>query len=71
MLTKSRYSRPHDIYSLGIVLLELGLWKTLDQDIEVENADFEKVKRGALSSVTGLEGFVVPFLSSLSLSLLL
>ncbi len=35
-----RYSRAHDIYSLGCVLLEIGLWETLGELVEVEDEDY-------------------------------
>jgi hypothetical protein len=31
-----RYTRTHHIYSLGVVLLELGLWIPLEKRLEVE-----------------------------------
>ena len=42
-------------------MLELGLWKMLDKDLEVEDADFERVKRGALQLTMKLDGFVLSF----------
>lgn len=54
------YSRGHDIYSLGCVLLELGLWNTLDKLVEVEDEDFERVRRGFQSLTMSLDGYV-PF----------
>lgn len=50
------YSRGHDIYSLGCVLLELGLWNTLDKLVEVEDEDFERVRRGFQSLTMSLDG---------------
>lgn len=40
-----RYSRAHDIYSLGCVLLEIGLWKPLDELVDIDEEDFDKTKR--------------------------
>ncbi|KAE8448009.1 hypothetical protein EG329_009932 [Mollisiaceae sp. DMI_Dod_QoI] len=51
-----RYSRSHDIYSLGCVLLEIGLWKPLHELVEVEDDDFERVKRGFQSLTMDLDG---------------
>jgi serine/threonine protein kinase len=31
-----RYTRTHDIYSLGVVLIELGLWMPLEKRLETE-----------------------------------
>lgn len=53
------YSRGHDIYSLGCVLLELGLWNTLDKLVEVEDEDFERVRRGFQSLTMSLDGCVL------------
>ncbi|EKD17655.1 hypothetical protein MBM_04024 [Drepanopeziza brunnea f. sp. 'multigermtubi' MB_m1] len=51
-----RYNRAHDVYSLGCVLLELGLWETLASVVEVEDEDFERVKRGFQSLTMRLDG---------------
>lgn len=53
-----RYCRSHDLYSLGCVLLEIGLWKPLHELVEVEDDDFERVKRGFLSLTMDLVGYV-------------
>ena len=65
-----RYSRSHDIYSLGCVLLEIGLWKPLHQMVSVEDEDFERVRRGFQSLTMKLDGYVfsispLPFLCSM------
>jgi serine/threonine protein kinase len=52
----ARYNRAHDVYSLGCVLLELGLWETLASVVEVEDEDFERVKRGFQSLTMRLDG---------------
>jgi len=52
------YSRAHDIYSLGCVLLELGLWDCLERLVEVEDGDAERVRRGFLSLTMKLDGYV-------------
>ncbi len=51
-----KYSRVHDIYSLGCVLLEIGLWKPLHEVVAVEDEDFERVKRGFLQLTMKLDG---------------
>jgi hypothetical protein len=51
-----RYSRAHDIYSLGCVLLEIGLWEPLEQRVEVEDQDFERVKMGFQALTMKLDG---------------
>lgn len=51
-----RYSRSHDIYSLGCVLLEIGLWEPLDTLVEIEDEDFERVKRGFQTLTAKLDG---------------
>ena len=51
-----RYSRAHDIYSLGCVLLEIGLWEPLHEVVDVEDEDFERVKRGFQSLTLRLDG---------------
>jgi hypothetical protein len=51
-----RYSRAHDIYSLGCVLLEIGLWEPLDLRVEIEDDDFERVKRGFQALTMKLDG---------------
>ncbi|KAF4637106.1 hypothetical protein G7Y89_g972 [Cudoniella acicularis] len=56
-----RYSRAHDIYSLGCVLLEIGLWKPLDQLVEIEDEEFERTKRnfqGLTMKLDGMTGSV-------------
>jgi hypothetical protein len=39
-------------------LLELGLWNPLDKLVEVEDEDFERVKRGFQSMTMQLDGYV-------------
>ncbi|KAG4421215.1 hypothetical protein IFR04_005626 [Cadophora malorum] len=51
-----RYSRAHDFYSLGCVLLEIGLWEPLHEVVDVEDEDFERVKRGFQSLTLRLDG---------------
>ncbi|KAL2072060.1 hypothetical protein VTL71DRAFT_11403 [Oculimacula yallundae] len=51
-----RYSRAHDIYSLGCVLLEIGLWEPLHEMVDVEDEDYERVKRGFQSLTLRLDG---------------
>jgi hypothetical protein len=51
-----RYSIAHDIYSLGCVLLEIGMWKSLRELVEVEDEDFERVKRGYQAVTMKLDG---------------
>ncbi|RDL32602.1 Protein kinase-like (PK-like) [Venustampulla echinocandica] len=56
-----RYSRAHDIYSLGCVLLEIGLWKPLDRIVEIEDGDFERTKKtfqGLTMELDGLTGSI-------------
>jgi serine/threonine protein kinase len=66
---KARYNRAHDIYSLGCVLLELGLWGTLEVLVEVEDDDFERVRRGFQSLTMRLDGFVSRLPSSSPLAI--
>jgi hypothetical protein len=40
-----RYSRAYDVYSLGVLLLEVGLWKSLDSILDVSNDEFERTKK--------------------------
>ncbi|KAH8801524.1 hypothetical protein F5884DRAFT_862218 [Xylogone sp. PMI_703] len=35
-----RYSRSHDIYSIGVVLLEIGIWRPLEEVAYVQSEDF-------------------------------
>jgi hypothetical protein len=51
-----RYSRSHDIYSLGCVLLEIGLWEPLETLVEIEDDDYERVKRGFQALTMKLDG---------------
>jgi hypothetical protein len=39
----TRYSRAHAIYSLGCVLLEIGLWRPLEDVADVSEVDYDKV----------------------------
>jgi hypothetical protein len=51
-----RYSRSHDIYSLGCVLLEIGLWEPLEALVEIEDDDYERVKMGFQALTMKLDG---------------
>jgi hypothetical protein len=51
-----RYSRTHDIYSLGVLLLEIGLWKPIAAVIKLPDDDFERTKKDFLGLTTRLEG---------------
>ncbi|KAH6682537.1 hypothetical protein B0J14DRAFT_127368 [Halenospora varia] len=51
-----RYSRSHDIYSLGCVLLEIGLWKPLDAVVDVEDEEYERTKRNFQGLTMKLDG---------------
>ncbi len=51
-----RYSRSHDIYSLGVVLLEIGFWRPVREMVDVEDEDFERVKRGFQALTMKLDG---------------
>jgi hypothetical protein len=51
-----RYSIAYDIYSLGCILLEIGMWKSLRELVEVEDEDFERVKRGYQAVTMKLDG---------------
>lgn len=51
-----RYSRSHDIYSLGCVLLEIGLWKPLDAVVDVEDDEFERTKKAFQGLTMKLDG---------------
>jgi hypothetical protein len=51
-----RFSRSHDIYSLGCVLLEIGLWKPLDKLVEVDDEEFERTKRNFQGLTMKLDG---------------
>jgi hypothetical protein len=51
-----RYSRSHDIYSLGCVLLEIGLWEPLEALVEIEDDDYERVQRGFQALTMKLDG---------------
>lgn len=53
-----RYSRAHDIYSLGCVLLEIGLWKPLDQLADIDDDDYDKTKREFQALCANLNGKV-------------
>ncbi|RFU34982.1 hypothetical protein B7463_g1370, partial [Scytalidium lignicola] len=35
-----RYSRSHDIYSIGVVLLEVGIWRPLEEVAYIQSDDF-------------------------------
>jgi hypothetical protein len=54
--SRIRYSRAHDIYSLGCVLLEIGLWKSLPQVVDVSDRNFEKLKAQFQALTLNLEG---------------
>ncbi|TVY68687.1 hypothetical protein LSUE1_G004934 [Lachnellula suecica] len=54
--TSIRYSRAHDIYSLGCVLLEIGLWTPLDRLVEVEDEEFERTKKNFQGLTMKLDG---------------
>ncbi|TVY48423.1 hypothetical protein LCER1_G008229 [Lachnellula cervina] len=51
-----RYARSHDIYSLGCVLLEIGLWKPLDKLIDINDEEFERTKRNFQGLTMRLDG---------------
>lgn len=51
-----RYSRAHDIYSLGCLLLEIGLWKPLDKLADIKVYDFEVTKRQFQTLSLNLDG---------------
>jgi len=53
-----RYSRSHDIYSLGCVLLEIGLWKPLDLLVEVDDEEYERTKKNFQGLTMKLDGLV-------------
>lgn len=53
-----RYSRAHDIYSLGCVLLEIGLWKPLDALVDIDDDDYDKTKREFQALSANLNGLV-------------
>jgi hypothetical protein len=53
-----RYSRSHDIYSLGCVLLEIGLWKPLDELVDIDDDDYDKTKREFQALSANLNGLV-------------
>lgn len=40
-----QFNRSHDIYALGVVLLEIGLWKTVSQFFEKAIKDAQKIGR--------------------------
>jgi hypothetical protein len=50
------YSRAHDIYSLGCVLLEIGLWKSLDELVDTTAGDYEITKQLFLGLTRQLAG---------------
>lgn len=54
--SRIRYSRAHDIYSLGCVLLEIGLWKSLPQLVDVNDRNFEKLKAQFQALTLNLDG---------------
>lgn len=62
-----RYSRAHDVYSMGCLLLEIGLWKSLDRLVAIEDEDFERTKRSFQALTMELDGFVTAPLLLLSL----
>ncbi|KAK8134684.1 hypothetical protein PG984_006696 [Apiospora sp. TS-2023a] len=47
-MERARYRSQYDVYSLGLVLLEIGLWKTLDSPRKRcgDDADFRDTLRG-------------------------
>lgn len=51
-----RYSRAHDIYSLGCLLLEIGLWEPLEQVTDVLDRDYDRVKRALQEATLRLDG---------------
>ena len=51
-----RYARSHDIYSLGCVLLEIGLWKPLDKLVDINDEEFERTKRNFQGLTMRLDG---------------
>lgn len=55
-----RYSRSHDIYSLGCVLLEIGLWKPLDMLVDIGDEEFERTKKNFQGLTMKLDGSVAP-----------
>jgi hypothetical protein len=55
-----RYSRAHDIYSLGCVLLEIGLWKPLHELVDIDEDDYDKTKREFQALSANLNGHVPP-----------
>jgi hypothetical protein len=35
----TRFKPKHDVYSLGVVLLELGFWKDLESFVTIKNTE--------------------------------
>jgi hypothetical protein len=63
----SKFTREHDIYSLGILLLEIGLWKTMSSifakqiqkqptvDVKKQASTFQKVNGYVMDKIESLE----------------
>lgn len=41
--TSLRYQPHHDLYSLGCLLLEIGLWKTIADIVDIEERDIDEM----------------------------
>ena len=52
------HSRSHDIYSLGCLLLEIGLWKGLDEVVDVGKDEFDKATVEIQTLALDLDGSV-------------
>lgn len=62
--TRVRWSRALDLYSLGVVLLEIGLWRPVEALVDCGDGEFERVRKGFLALTMQLDGCVFSFLGS-------
>ncbi|TAQ88689.1 hypothetical protein B7494_g2967 [Chlorociboria aeruginascens] len=53
-----KYSRAHDIYSLGCLLLEIGLWKSLDQVVDTEEENYTETTKQFQKKALKLDGLM-------------
>lgn len=54
-----RYSRSHDIYSIGVILLEVGIWRPLEEVAYTQGDDYLDTQRQFQKLALKLDGCVL------------
>ena len=48
---ESRSQKSHDVYSLGVVLVEIAYWRRIDEVLDIPDLDVPKLLKKALQSI--------------------